>query len=452
MRALVYYIPTKNRLSVLKQMFINNSSLQKFSNKMNPQEFFNLALYFCIPILFFVTPLSSSAKSIFLGLSVAFIFLSNKHRQELFSLLANKYCLSAILLFILAVIGCTYSPATFAEKTYVLEKWSKLLYLPCLVVGLNNPKIRKLSIHAFLLAMLITCFYSFYLKYLYLTQNKEIIADSVFRNHIITGLMMSFAAYLSSTFFIKSKNISRIFYLLATILYSYQILFINESRTGYALYMLLMTLVILQNCNKRKAFLGFLSIGVVFSACCYMSTPLWDRIKLAHTEWHTFQENKNTSIGFRVQFHDFAKQLFTRSPIIGSGTGSFTYAFRTENPVPAWTSMPEHSGRLLEPHSQYWLVGSEFGSLGVILFLLFYCELFIRIYKLDTMRPMALALFIILCVGNFTDSLLFYSGPGYFFILFFALALSEGINASVVIKSLQKAIDKKANIAITAGR
>jgi O-antigen ligase len=396
-------------------------------------------LYFCIPALFFVTPLSSSAKSIFLGISVAIILLTPKYRKDLISLFANKYCLTVLLLFFLTLIGCFWSPATLAEKGLIIEKWSKLLYLPVLIIGLSNPKTRRHSLNAFLCAMLLTCLCSLYLKYashpIYVKA-----ADSVFRNHIMTGLMMSFAAYLSGILFLKSKNTARIFYLVIGLLFSYQILFINEGRTGYVLYLLLTGLLFAQNMSKRQALISILALGIGFAGCCYLNQPLWSRIKLVHTEWNTYKQNKDTSIGFRMQFHNYADNLFHKSPIIGNGTGSFTYLFKTENPVPGWTSMKNHSGRLLEPHSQYWLVAAEFGILGLFALALFYSELFIRFYKLKTMRPVALALFSVVIVGNLTDSLLFYSGSGYFFILFFALFLSESTTNLLAIRADSKVI------------
>lgn len=410
-----------------------------FAKKITPEH----ALFFCISALFFVTPLSSSLKSIFLGLSVALVILTPSYRQSLTNLFINKNFLSVILLIIIAALSCLWSPASAAEKSLVFEKWSKLLYLPCLVVALNTPKLRTTAINAFLSAMLITCLCSIFLKITDPDLTGKITIDGVFRNHIMTSIMMSFAAYLSGLAFLNAKNLPRILYLLTTILTSAQILFVNESRTGYVIYALLIALLIIQNTSPRKAIFGIISIAAVFAASCYLSPALLERIQLVHTEWSTFQKDKNTSIGFRMQFHNFAEKLFKERPITGNGTGSFTYKFRTEDPVPAWTHNDTHSGRLLEPHSQYWLIAAEFGGIGLLAFIFFYAELAYRTYNLDKMRPIALALFIILAFGNLTDSLLFYSGSGYFFILFFALAFSEKINATQVIGSLHKSITKK---------
>lgn len=415
----------------------------QFAKKLTPER----ALFFCISALFFATPLSSSLKSIFLSASIAIILLTPCYREELITLLSEKFFLSGLFLILIATIGCFWSPASFTEKILILEKWSKLLYLPCLVVALKNPKLRKMAINAFIIAMIFTCFCSFYYKILdiNLDLTGKVRVDGIFRNHIMTSIMTSFATYLAASQFLKSKNLPRILYLSSVIITSSNILFINESRTGYVIYLLLMILLIIQNTNKLKALLSIITVCSIFIISCFISPTLLERIQKTQTEWSSYQTDKNTSIGFRLQFHTFAENLFKSHPIIGNGTGSFTYKFRTENPVPAWTSAEYHTGRLLEPHGQYWLIAAEFGSIGLIVFLLFYAEIIYRTFKLEDMRNISLALFIILAIGNLTDSLLFYSGSGYFFILFFALAFSEKANSSVIISSLDKSINKNPN-------
>lgn len=400
------------------------------------------ALFICITALFFVTPISSSLKSIFLSASIVIILITPNYRQEIINLLAEKFFLSGLFLVLIAAIACLWSPASTSEKLLVLEKWSKLLYLPCLVVALKNPKLRKTAINAFIIAMAFTCLCSFYSKLANLELTGKMRIDGIFRNHIMTSIMTSFAAYLAGAQFLKAKNLPRVLYLLCILLTSGQILFINESRTGYVIYLLLMSLLILQKTSKIKAFLGIATICGVFIASCFLNQTLLDGIKSVKENLNSYQADKNTSIGYRIQFHSFAENIFKSHPLIGNGTASFTYKFRTENPVPTWTSATFHSGRLLEPHSQYWLVAAEFGTLGLLALLCFYAEIIYRTFKLEDMRDISLSLFIILTIGNLTDSLLFYSGSGYFFILFFALAFSEKVNSGVIINSLNKSINK----------
>ena len=125
--------------------------------------YYNFFPDFCVIMLFFVTPLSSSAKSIFLILLVISTLLIPQKRHALFCLATKKSSIALLLLFFIAIIAATWSPATIKEIGFVIEKWSKLLYLPFLMLALRSKITRKLSFNAFLMAMLITSLLSIYL-------------------------------------------------------------------------------------------------------------------------------------------------------------------------------------------------------------------------------------------------------------------------------------------------
>ena len=97
------------------------------------------------------------------------------------------------------------------------------------------------------------------------------------------------------------------------------------------------------------------------------------------------------------------------------------HTFHVENPVPEWSVS---RAKLLEPHSQYWLVASEFGVAGLCLLSLLFGSLFMACWRQPESRALGCAVLLPFFVGNFTDSLLLYSGTGYFFLLFTALSLA----------------------------
>lgn len=377
-----------------------------------------------LPILFFVTPLSSSLKSIFIGIVVAIILISPIYRQQVKHLLTKAWCQCALLLFLIALLECIRSPAFASEQWLVVEKWSKLLYLPILVAGFMDERTRWLALKAFIAAMAITCMLSI-MATSGLCQWAHINPDCVFRNHIMTGIMVSFATYLAGFLFFRASTRMRIVYFLLGVLFTYQVLFISHGRTGYVIYFLLIGLLMAQMLSVRQSMVGLVILSASFAGCYYLSQPMQHGISRVMRDVTLYQKNKNTSVGYRMQFHAYAKNLFNQHPWIGNGTGSFTHAFQADNPVPAWRNRPDHTGRLLEPHSQYWLIAAEFGVLGLVGLALFYLSLALAFRRLHAMRPIAYALLLIMLLGNLSDSLLFYSGSGYFLILFIALCLSD---------------------------
>jgi O-antigen ligase len=368
----------------------------------------------------FAIPISSTAKSICIPLVVFYVIAHPEYRQDLRRLFAESWCKAAFLIFLLSLLACIWSPATAHDKFLIVEKYSKLLYLPLLVAAFREHKTRMMAIHAFLIAMALTGLLSL-ITYLGFDSGRPV--DFVFRNHIMTGHMMVFASYLCAWLCRQETRMSwRILYGLGIILFTYQTLFISTGRTGYVLYALLMVLFVQQHFKwPRQVLFALLLGGSLFALSYSLSPTMHENLKACFTDLENYKkENKNTDIGYRLQFHQFAQHLFLQSPYWGKGTGSFTHFFAQEKPVPSWTH------RLLEPHSQYWLLAVEFGALGFAALLFFLVSLLNAILRLPTLRSVALALLLPFILGNFFDSLLLYSGSGYFFLSFMALCLAEG--------------------------
>lgn len=374
---------------------------------------------FFLAATLFAIPLSSSAKSILIVTSLGLIAFSPAYRRDLLAIISQPWCKAALLLFFVAVLASAWGPATFREKMNEIEKYSKLLYLPILAVGFRDAYARHLGLHGFLLAMFIT-FIASILMHAGVYSMNDVEAGGIFRNHIMTGYMMAFAAYLSGLFFYQQRGKTRILYAILTVLFSFHVLFVNNGRTGYVVYLLLMALLMLQLFSWRQALVGILLGCTLVVVTFYQSPVMHDAVNRAVEDYHLYKKNeKDTAIGYRLQFHDYAYSLFKRHPWLGNGTASFAHLYHEENPIPT------RGTKLMEPHSQYWLVASEFGLLGCFALVLFFASLFVSSLRLKSLRPVALAVLLPFIAGNLSDSLLYYSGTGYFFILFMALCLGS---------------------------
>ncbi len=383
-------------------------------------------LPFLLAASIFAVPISSTAKGVFVGLAVAFVVFTPAYYRELRLTLSQPWCQALLVFFFVILLACAWGPASVHDKTSVLKKYSKLLFLPFLVVGFRDQQSRRMGLYAYLAAMFITCVLSMLKGCGVLTYNGPD-PGQVFHNHIMTGLMMAFATYLSAWLLIQEKTtMGRALYVALVLLFSYQILFISTGRTGYVIYGMLMFLLVMQTLPWRKAVLA-LVLGCLLLPVSYYQSPTMQLIvnNAIENVRDIKHGNKNNSIGYRIQFHAFAKKLFLQHPWFGNGTGSYSYLFKQDNPVPAWHDVRPSQKNMFEPHSQYWLVAAELGLIGIFSLLLFFGSLVVAALRLHSMRAIAIALLIPFMVGNLSDSLLFYSGTGYFFLLFMAMCLSE---------------------------
>jgi O-antigen ligase len=389
------------------------------------------------PILFvlfvFFIPLSPSIKSIFFALGVASVLFNPLYNQYLLYAYNTYWGRTALFFVLFIAVACFWSPAPFSLRLSVLSKYSKLLYLPILAVGFINARTRTWCINAFILSMLVTCGASFLklMGWIHIGVNARD-PGTLFYNHIITGFMMAIACYLAAFMAVKYKGWLRIAYAATVVITSYQTLFMSEGRTGYIIYILLMGLFLIQKLPLKKAVLGLflfaMMVLLAFSFSPLMQNGMKDLINNVSTatlkmKSAPFSEERNSnSLSYRLLFHDYAKTLFMRSPVVGLGTGSFQYQYSQEQPYASiW------GPQLNDPHGQYWLTLAEQGIIGALFLFLFLGSLFFAACQLKENKALLIGVLIAFCVSAMFDSILCYSTAGYLLIIVSALCFGEFI-------------------------
>lgn len=364
----------------------------------------------------FLIPLSSALQSICLIGAMLSILCSPTYWPRLRDAYNSSWGRSTLAWFTFIFIACFWTEAYYFMQREAIENYLKLLCLPILAVGFSNSKLRFWAVNAYLAAMCVTCIIC-WLKFSGLLTGEP---STVAYDYITTGCMMALAAYIAGLYAIQFNAWPRILYLLLMGFSTAQIFFISKSRTAYIIYLLLMSLLLVQKLPLKKAFLGILlSVGLI--ALVYTQSPVMQTrvadlisdIKFLH------QNQQNTSLGYRLQFHNFAQSLFERNPLIGVGTAGFRYNFIKYNPVPSW------GVNITDPHSQYWLALSENGLIGLGLMLIFLGSLVLAAFKLRETQAIFVGVLIAVSLGFLTDTLLSYSAMGYVFIAFSALCCGE---------------------------
>ncbi len=371
----------------------------------------------------FFAPVSSSIKTVFIFLLLLAVLWYQPFRFSFFRQFRQPVVILAYTLYALLLLACLWSPASFSQQMLVLNKYSKLLFFPVLIVAFEPVKNRVFAIRAFLAAMFITGVLACLQKFSLLDIHGNGYNDPafVFQSHIMTSFLFAFAAFLSFCIYMKQSEIRATrMYLWLTLFFSCCVFFFNTGRTGYFIYLLLAVFFCFQYLNLKRALLAGMVCLAAFSLLYWQSPLMKKNInQLASSYQHFNQNKKDTSLGFRIQFHQFAAGLVKKSPWIGEGTGSFAYWYDKDKPIKNWKEP------LREPHSEYWMIAVQTGLAGliVLLGLFFTCYSFASRLKQSSIAAKAMVLAFM--VGCLTDSLLFYGGPGYFFIAFTALFYAE---------------------------
>ena len=377
--------------------------------------------FFLISIIFFV-PISPSLKSIFIALTTGLIFFMPAYQHRFFSILSQPFSIAALILAGIAVLACSWSVTSYPHQFIAAEKYLKVIYIPLFAIGFANKKTRTMGIHAFLFSVFIVSMLSIG-KHWHVLHYNGADPGQVFHNHIVAGYMTAFAAYLSGLYVTRTQKMERFCYVLLAALFTYQVLFVNTGRTGYIVYLILLALLFVMSFSSKRQLIALIIFstilgGVVMTVPSVLSTGIHQAIE----DLHNYKgNNKNTSVGYRLQFHQYSKSLFISSPMIGYGTGGFKAQFKKDNPI------PERGDGLNDPHSQYWYVASEFGLLGIVGLCFFLATLLLMSFRLVEMKAVLLGLLISFFFANITDSFLTNTGIGYMFVMFCALCLGEFI-------------------------
>ncbi|WP_162262398.1 O-antigen ligase family protein [Legionella brunensis] len=332
---------------------------------------------------------------------------------------SEPWCKALLIFLVFILISCFWSSAPGHEQYVIVRKNLKYLALPVLVAAFHLTKAQYPALFALLSGLLLVCFISI-VQYFGLYTNALHDSGTVFFNHIFTGLMMVYGAYLCTWLFLEKKNGHRLLWAFFLSLFLFQIIYANTSRTAYVLMPLLLLFLALQYCNRKQFALGLLCCTLFLPIAYYTSPALQEGVRSVTEDLKKYKQNeKDTNVGFRLQLHQYAESLTKKHPLIGNGVGSFSFYFYRDNPLPNLHPSVVH------PHGDYWLITTEQGFIGLGLFFMLITMLFFRSWSLPTLRAPALGILGLMLIGNFSDSLMFNSATGYFILSILGLCLSE---------------------------
>ncbi len=330
----------------------------------------------------------------------------------------------ALLLFVgMFVVASFYSIAPWSDIRISLGKMGKWLYLPFLVCVLQSSRHRRWVLNAFLSSMMLTLFLAMLKIYGGITLWHVRFTDAcVFKDHIFTNLMMSFAVFLlAHKAFQSTHTWKRIGFLLLCTAAIYYVLFMSEGRSGYVILALLWVFFSIQTQQGKYRIVGITSLIVLLMvAGLYFSTFQRRILQVIHTVplINATHAEGDISIRQRLAYMDNTVALIKIHPWLGFGTGSFKTAYEKYALNRTWPMTAN-------PHNEYLNIALQCGGLGLAALLWFFYILHKSIRALK--RPekyYAEGLLGIMVVGCMGNAWLMDFTSGYFFMVCLAACLA----------------------------
>ncbi len=398
-----------------------------------------LARFFALVSLCAV-PISTAGVNLGSGIVLVFALLSPEVWGAARHIRVSRASIVALILFAALGLSLAYTVADRAEAVSFLMKYRKLLLLPVLFLvfhGSDKTLWARAAIWTLFasltLAMVLT--YTNFFRWTAVGPmhgNDAITRQWVFKDHISGGLMMAFLVCISVALGRAARTPASKWLLYGVALLALvNVLLVLKGRTGQVVaigYMVIYVVLHLMRFKRLDRRTRWITTAAFIAGCvCLVAYAFMAKdSRLAETgqEFNQFeQQNKDTSVGVRLEFYRRSSELILERPIAGFGVGSV----RTEFETMARNSTGGHAAMAGNPHNEFFLMGVQLGVIGVALFVWFLVEVWRECQKLALLeRTVVYGYLFAFVLGCLANSLLLNFTEGNLFILVMGILLFSG--------------------------
>jgi O-antigen ligase len=412
-------------------MLTNSRKFHEFSQK---------AAFVCALTFAFFIPFGPALTNLFLFLTLVFVLLSGNLSEHIKIIWDNKVSKSAIILFSLLALGTLWSIADTSDAFRVLKKYNALLYISILIPIFSSQTRKDIGVNIFLFSM------TFILAIIYLMnfgvisefnipipgrdRPVNVTIDGGFQTHIITNILMAFAAYIYLIRTVLNVGLKLTFNLILFSLAAYNVLFISTGTSGQVLFAILLVLFIFQSFNKKTlAILAMFSIfsiiiGTHQSNGTSATSNASSTVEKLTSRFHELTvDSTPENVNFRPQRYINSIKMIASDPWFGSGTGSYYAAYKEKLPEIEKIT----TGTKWNPHNEYLSIGVQVGVAGIFLLLFLFFNQLKAASKITTSedRYIAQGFVVLMIIGCTANSMIMDSGESHFFAYFSALLFSK---------------------------
>ena len=364
-------------------------------------------------------PVSTAMDNVLVGLVIAFWAAGGAYARFFDTVRRNAVVVPVLLVVGLYGVGALYSAGSVQEIWGSLSKGAVLLLIPVMIPLFRDPAVREHAITGFLLVSVVIVALSFGIWTGHWEAGKLFKGNPldpvVFKYHITQNVLMAFAAFL---FALRARDAetlkTRALMALGFVLAAFNAVIMVPGRTGQLVLIVLTVYALFCWARRGGRVAGAIAIAAVLAAGFLMpSSALYRgaaKVIQEYREWTPGEAKITESIKQRLDFYRTSLEIVKESPVYGVGTGGFARAYTAKVMTP-------DSIRTDNPHNEYIMVASQFGlvGLGVWLFLFWRQWSVAGRLPLPRERMMARGLVIAVLTASLVSSTLMDHTEGLFF-------------------------------------
>jgi len=353
-------------------------------------------------------PLSTSLTSIFTILTSLLWLVSGKFKETYASFMNNPVIRAALLLFILFIIGVTYSTAGFNEALHGLNTYRKLFLIVIFSSFVKTRQSQQWAIYAFFIGCFILLGTSCISDWKIIPTFT--LPSNTLYSHVTHSIYMAFFAFWLAVKFMENSRLVRAAYGILFCLTTYNIFFVVNGRSGYVLFVFLMIFFLYHYFDKGKFIFSLLLVGLLLLSSLFFANKFSERLLATKQNFYSYQQKRNnhTSIGQRLDFAKTSLRLVMKHPLAGYGTGSFAREYK---------KLSQQIGTYAtdNPHNEYLSITVQLGAIGLIMFLYLLTTQWWYSKNMKYESLLAQGFVLTIVTGALMNSMLLDAGEGHFF-------------------------------------
>jgi O-antigen ligase len=279
----------------------------------------------------------------------------------------------ALALLALLALGTTWSIAPRAEALFALTKYLKLALVPIAIwLGRRHARLGPAAFAGYMAgsSVLAVCTYLVYAGLmptspLHWWRVGEHADAFVFKNHITTGILLSFSTVAALVWARHAGTArARVAGVVAAAGFLIPTVFLTQGRTGWvALFVGLVALYVRSvRPTVARTAAGLLALALLFTGFYFTSTNVRTRTDALVSELQA--DESRSPNGLRRAYMEVGLRTIAAHPLTGVGTGAFATVFA---PTAARLWPTEHTRH--QPHSEVLHITLQVGLTGLALYL-----------------------------------------------------------------------------------
>jgi O-antigen ligase len=313
-------------------------------------------------------PWSTSASGILIALWLLAV-IPTLDRKMLRGSIAFPAAAFPVALFVLGVIGLTWSIASFEDQLNSIKQFPRLLAIPLLFIQFRNSDRGMWVVGGFLVSSTILLAVSWFLAiWPALAPRPGGYPGVPVKDYIIQSgefLICAFAlTHLAISAWRDGRGLAALALAIWAMIFLLNIVFVATARSTLIVFAALLVVLAVQRFDW-KGILVTLGAGVVLAGLAWTSSPyLRARVLAVPQEIHDYlTADARTSSGYRLEFWKKSIQFIEAAPVLGHGTGSIKELFRRVASGQGGASAEVTN----QPHNQTFLIAIQVGLVGAAL-------------------------------------------------------------------------------------